>query len=136
MDISILDVATAANAGRQMEVRNANGQVLRDAAKKPITITLLGQYSDAVQAYDTKVTNRRFDAAAKGMTKITKEELKEEATDRLVVATKAWDFSELDGKTFPCTPENARLLWDDLRFGHLRDQAVQFINSDANFMPA
>lgn len=134
MDLNELDVSTAAAEGRPMDVINAKGAVVRKPDGTPLTVTLLGRFSDPVQDFSSKTTNKRLDAARRGADRLTEEELKAEATDKLVLATKAWDFTMLDGADFPCNHANARKLWTDVRFGNLREKALVFINDDGNFM--
>jgi hypothetical protein len=51
-----------------------------------------------------------------------------------VLCTKAWTFKILDGKEFPCTQQNIRKLWNDVRFRSLRETAIGFILNDGNFL--
>ncbi len=132
-DIAKLDIATASDEGRPMPIRNPRGEVVRHESGDPVTINLLGRHSERARAKERELANRRLEAAKMGKQR-TPEDFEVEAVEYLQACTVGWSFTEMDGKPFPCTPENAKKFWSDRRFSNIRVQADNWISEDANFM--
>ncbi|MGG5810941.1 hypothetical protein [Falsiroseomonas sp. CW058] len=131
-DIAALDSSTPSEEGREMELLRMDGAVVKHPDGRPVTITLRGRLSRAVQAADREIQNRRLEMSRRGR-RVSLEEADDEITTTLVAATKAWSFDTMDGQSFACTPENARKFWTDPRFLHLREQGLVFMREDARF---
>jgi hypothetical protein len=134
LDLSALDILTPSEEGRELFLSHPRtGDPWRDAAGNPMSITLLGQHSGAVQGAYEALSARMASRPAGSPTRSRKEEIADEA-DVLTAATRRWTFETLDNAPFPCTPENARKFWSDPRFGWIRIRALQFIGNDGNFL--
>lgn len=132
-DVSQLDAATPADAGATMNIiAPKTGTVARNENGEPITITLLGRFATKIMAVEKTQRLKRIELARRGHER-TPDDAVEEQLEVLIAATVAWNFTSLDGKEFPCTKENARLLYSDQRFLHLRIQAEAFMNDTKNF---
>lgn len=116
--------------GREMYFEDENGQ------KKYITITLKRGDSAEVQKFRNKILNARLRSVAHtGKMKFRDVELvQDEATDILVFCTVSWENVGLSGVELPCTPENARRLYDDASLSFIRKQVDEFITDDGNFL--
>ncbi len=133
-DLTKLDAKTRSDAGVAMTVINpATALPLRDDAGKPVTITLKGKSSAAYKTIWRVILDRNRDRSAKGITP-NEEEVRQDDIDLLTALTAAWDFTDLDGAPFPCTPENARRMWSDERFSWVMQQAMRFASNDGNFL--
>lgn len=135
-DIAAMDIATGSDAGAPMELIDpVRKTVLKDEKGDKVTITLLGINSQVARDTNRRLANATLDKQARGISVGNRiEEAEEEQTEVLTACTVGWSFTELDGKPFPFTPENARKFWADRRFKHIRDQATGFIRDTANFM--
>jgi hypothetical protein len=135
-DFSRLDVLSASEAGRPFVITNpTTGQPYRlnDEAKTPLAIVLRGRNSAIGRATLRQIGDERAAMEGEGR-QPTSEQIDEWNTRYLVAMTVSWNFDCLDGKEFPCNPENAEKLWRDPRFAWLRPRALEFIASDGNFL--
>lgn len=129
MDFANLDTADLANEGAVMPVHGPDGQpVTNDDA--PVTLTLLGDDSDALVKFDRITTN----AHLRGSQTITAELAEAKQINRLARACVGWSGVILDGAPLQHSEENARILFK--RFRWLRQQAAMFISDRANFLKA
>jgi hypothetical protein len=134
-DIASFDTRTNSQAGVPMTLISIKNRApIVQPAGTPVTITLFGRTSDVYRDMQRDLQEQNTDKLARGI-RPNREERDQDDVELLVVCTKAWTIDQRDGQAFPFTPENARLLWSDLRFLWLRDQAVAFIQTDANFLP-
>lgn len=138
-DISVLDVATASDAGVDMEVIDPRtGTPARDESDgSTVTIKLRSVFSSAAEECSKRITNRRAEEALRlgRAPRIGPEDIEQQNTEMLVACTVSWSKFMVDGEIFAFSPENARKLWTDRRFMILRSQALNFINDPARFMP-
>jgi len=136
MDLSILDILSPSEEGRKMHLSHPRtGDPWRDSAGNPLYITLLGQHSGAVQGA-MEALQARLEARSPGAPIRTREERAADDAEVLTAATRFWAFETMDGKPFPCTPENARRFWSDPRFAWIRHRALRFIADDGVFLAA
>jgi hypothetical protein len=63
----------------------------------------------------------------------TPEELRERAINYVVARLLRWTDMEMEGQPFPCTPDNARKILSDRRFGAVYDQANTFLMEEKAF---
>lgn len=140
-DFSALGL-TRTEEGAPMTIRHPKtGTPVLDEDKNPITITLLGQYSNAFRETLRAIQIARVEFSRNAQQinpgnpePIPQEQIDQEDTDTLVACTTGWAFRQLDGQAFPCNPRNARKLYSDRRFWWLRQQAMNFILADGNFL--
>ena len=133
-NINDLDIFTRAQQGVEMPVLHPATRTVVVSGGKQWTITLCGRASDAHRQALRVIEMQRAERAARGEA-ITPEQAERDNTEMLVACTKGWTPFALDGEVFEFSLANARRLWADRRFGWLREQAVRFINDDANFLP-
>lgn len=133
-DLSKYDVATAADEGRAHHLLSPSGEPLYDEANKPVTVTLYGRHSERARKMDRKISDARMEMARRGKTKRTADDIEREQNEMLVSCTGGWSFTHLHGEEFPHSEANARKFWGDRRMANFREQAIQFINDDANFL--
>lgn len=126
MNLDQFDTVSAANEGVKMELTDVHGAVVLKEDGTPLTITLLGQDSDAWIKAENAAQNRRLAQGAR--MKLTAEALRSEAIASLAKVTVAWDFEE------DCTYENAVRLYT--RYPLIRDQVDRFVGERANFTKA
>lgn len=130
MDLSTIDTAEMANAGAPMHLHGPNGAPLFTDEGDPITITLLGDDSDALTKLDRQTTNQHL----RGGNTVTAELAEAKHLNRLARATVAWSGITVDGKALDFSEEAARELYR--RFKWIRGQAAVFISDRANFLRA
>ena len=130
-DIAQVECVTAADEGRPMKLISPTGEILNDSDGKPVTITLHGRLSHHAKTLERRLADLRIAQAGQ---KRTVDDVERENVEMLTALTKDWTFDQLDGQTFPCNESNARKFWADRRFANIREQAVRFVNTDANFM--
>lgn len=113
-----------------------------DGAPRVAWIDLLSADSGKLRALDRATGNARIEAARRARNRVpavTIEQVESEALERLIAATAAWDLCTLDGEPiadFPCSPENARALYQADVMAWLREQVQAFIEDRANFKTA
>lgn len=133
-DLATLDTKTRSDQGVDMPIIHPGSkQPLRDDEGQPITIRLLGRTADRYRQQTRDIQEQRARRAAGGV-KTTLEDIERENIDTLTACTVGWQGLSLDGQVFPYTVDNARRLWSDGRFIWLRDQAMNFIAEDGNFL--
>lgn len=133
MDLSAINTVSAANEGAVLELRGPDGAaLLQDDGTTPITITLLGDDSDAMVALAHKQANRFL--RSQGRAPVTAEGAMSNMIERLATATIAWDGFTVDGETWPCDADHAKKLYRD--FPWIRDQVKAFTEDRANFSKA
>jgi hypothetical protein len=133
-DIAALDVVTPSDAGAVMELIDLRtGEVAKDSEGKPVWIKLAGVYSSKTREAERALNEQRILSIRDGKPAPSDSE----ATAGLFAAcTLDWSFDTMDGKPFPCTPENAKAFWLDPRFATILNQADRFVSKIANFTKA
>ena len=133
-DIAVLDTLTRSQEGVPMPVLHpATRQVIMLEDGRPWTITLCGRSSDAHRSVMREIEAGRADRLARGQ-QPTPEDIERDNNRVLVACTKGWTTVLRDAVPFEYSHDNARTLWSDRRFAWLRDQAIRFIQDDANFL--
>ena len=130
MDFANLDTAELANEGAVMPVNGPDGQPVTQEDGSPVTLTLLGDDSDALVRFDRITTNEHL----RGSKALTAELAEAKQISRLARACVGWSGVVLDGKPFPHSEENAKALFK--RFRWLRQQVQMFTADRANFLKA
>jgi hypothetical protein len=128
-------VAPALNSGAVMPLLDPAGVPIENEDGTPLTITLVARNSVKGLAALRANANRRMAEARRGQQSGV-ERNEADATEVLAACTIAWTIELLDGAAFSCTPDNARKLYSDDRFRRWREQADDFISSEANFIKA
>lgn len=107
IDISQLDVVTAANTGVEIELFHPATK-----AKLDIWVTIEGSDSDEYRKTQRAQQNRRLRTAQRGRggMKVTAEEIEQEAFELIAVGIKGWRNMVFKGAELPYSPENAIML--------------------------
>lgn len=63
----------------------------------------------------------------------TPDELRGRTIAYIVARLLRWTDIEMEGGAFPCTPENARKILSDRRYGLVFDQANEFLREEKDF---
>jgi hypothetical protein len=147
-DLASFDILPLSEKGVAMPLRHPfTGVALRDEdseEKTPWTVTLLGRHSTAFAAAiktinEVRATDQKtFAAQYPGMPipPVPQERIDRENTDLLCACTREWTITVLDGKPFHCSPENMRTFWIGKRWPFFRQQGLDFMLGDANFLPS
>lgn len=135
-DLAELDTLTLAEEGVEMPLLHprTRAAILDEDGKTPLTITLAGRQSDAFRDVLKAIQSRRGELRIRGQEQDGDAKEREDI-EILVACTRAWTLKMLDKGPFPCTPANVRKLWNDARFRTLRETAMAFLLTDANFLP-
>jgi len=135
LDLSKLDTATPAEEGSVVELEHpATGEPLRDPeTKKPITVTLRGKDSPAVQAVANKQWDRRQERIRRQKSHSSAAVVEADSVEVLVAATISWSGIALDGEVLECTPENAYKVYSDDRFPWLVEQLSRALGDRERF---
>ena len=138
MDFNLpgMDTRTLSEEGVDMQVKSLQGEHLKDADGKPVTLKLLGPDSDKYRAMTRQQVRKRFSrAAGADATKDTFAEDEADALNILVACTVGWSgVNTTKGEPIPCTPDTVRALYTN--FPAIRDQADVFMATRANFTKA
>lgn len=135
-DIAKLDTRSQSEAGVAMSIAHPRtGAPILDDAGKPVTITLQGPNSQAFKTMLRGLQLRRVEMAGRGV-KMLEADFDRERFDTLVAVTVGWSFDELDGKSFPFSPENCRLFYSDSRWDWVISQAYGWCQQDGNYLPS
>lgn len=134
MDLASIDTSELANKGVALELRGPNGAALFQDDNTPVSITLLGDDSDALARVNNINTNQFLRGTSSGQTGITAEQAKTNEINKFAAATVSWSGITVNGEVLDCTPDNAKSLYR--RFPWIRDQVRAFISDRANFTKA
>jgi len=127
MELGKLDTKTASNAGAEVQITDAAGQLT------DIFITVVGIDSDEFRKAEKEMQNRRLKHAQRGGKKsITAEILEDEMIERLARCTTGWRGLTDNGKEVVFSYDKAKELYTDLPL--LRDQVEEFIGDRENFL--
>ncbi len=134
-DLNQLDVMSPSDEGYWLEIVNP-------VTKKPIPLTtgevaaikLAGPRSERMQKFITQALDRVIRDQRKGTLANDAESSRARETEIYVHAVLDWRLPPLDGKELPCTPKNARMLFNDLRFSWLREQVAAGVNDETPFL--
>jgi len=130
-DLSNLDTSAAAEMGAVLDV-------LHPTENLPIgvRITLAGADSDIYQKFVNKAANKVRQRIKPGRpyTPPSQEEENERGIALLVACTLGWEGMIMNGKEYPFTPENARVLYANPGYTWLRTQVDEFIGDRSNFL--
>ena len=136
MDLANVDTIVAADEGAELQLRSpVDDAVLRDEKTgEPVTVNLVGSDSKEYMKITHQIQNRRLGKrlGRGSRVKTTAEEIEADALELLVTSTKTWKHIILDGAELPCTPDNARKLYQ--RFPWIREQVDEFIADRTNFL--
>lgn len=132
-DLSLVDILSPSERGKPMELKHPNGQTYKTSAGLPVVINLMGRLAAPAVALQKKF-NEEIAAIRNGGRQVEPDTLKQQDTEYLTALTRSWNIEALDGEPFPCTPQNARKLWEDARFSWVRQRALEFVLADANFL--
>lgn len=118
-----------------MEVRDAAGEIQRDAAGKALTITLYGpgskQYQKAKHAAEQRNNNRVMARMQGSDEKLTADDKIAEQAEFLAGCTASFNGVEIEG----CAGfEMFKEAYSDIEIGHIAEDAQKFIASRANFL--
>lgn len=133
-DIASATVYHELNEGSFLHLTDPRGVKLYNADKKPVGVTLYGRNSERGIAAARAVGNQRLADRFRGGAPTTIEVNEQNNAEILAACTGPWTWTELDGQPFPHNLDNARRFWNDERFRRWRDQAEEYISSEANFM--
>lgn len=132
-DISNVSTLDQADKGVFMPFLDPKtGDPIRDADKKEVGVVLRGRLSTHGQKAEIARAEKRLEMGRRSQ-EVSVDTLESETTELLVALTVSWTFDSLDGKPFPCTPENARSFWSDPRFRAQRERANFWVGNEANF---
>jgi hypothetical protein len=124
---------------RQLEQQDTAEYVLLTPAgdKTDVVFTLAGATHPIREAFEKRATTRNLrDFNKKGRATLPEDpdDIKDLQVDRLTACTLGWEGMMLDGKDYPFSPQNARQLYDDVKFAWLRDQVDAALRAVENFI--
>jgi hypothetical protein len=112
------------------------GRAIKNDDGSPMTITLLGRTSEAFTetARDCQLARAKYVSDGN---QVDADYTFGEDTRILCACCTDWNIDEFGGlKPFPWSAANARRLFNDKNMRWLNRQALDFVMSDANFLPA
>lgn len=133
-DIATVTAFDDLSRGAFLHLTHPSGAPIYDDAGQAVGVVLRGRNSmEGIEAA-RRVGNKRLSEARRpGGAQITVESNEAMNAEVLAVCTVSWTFDQIDGKSFPCNFQNALKFWQDERFRRWRNQAEEFIDSEANF---
>lgn len=134
LDLAKLDTRKAANKGVQMNLLSPlDGSELRDKNGNPFYLIVLGADSDAYRALRQQQQDKVFQNPRLRNLGVSSNLLEQQVKDRVAAAIIGFsDNLVLNGKRLEYSEESVREL---LEFSWVLDQAFQFIEDRANFLP-
>lgn len=131
MDLSVLEPVEGATIQLRHPVTN---EPLADETG-PVTVDIVGVDSPKFQARQRVLTNKRLATAGNRKSKITAEDLEEEAISTIAACITGWSGNvELDKKPLEFSRTNAKALITRLRW--IGEQVDLAIADRANFLKA
>ncbi len=123
------------NEGSKMLIRNPdNTPAVVGEDKTQLYIVLRSRFSDAAKAAQWGVQDERMKAANRGVRQdLNSAMLFQDQTDSLVACVVGWNLIGADGQPIDCTRDNADKLFSNPLYAHIREQAQEFVNTNANF---
>lgn len=134
MDLSALDTAELANQGALLELRDPAGNPVLQEDGSPVTLTLLGEDSDALTQVNNRHANQFLRGTSAGGQAVTAEMSKTNEINKFAAATVGWSGIVVDGEAIQFSTDAAKGLYR--RFPWIRDQVRTFIGDRANFTKA
>ena len=129
LDLNALDFESSAAAGARLDLHHPTTNAPTGA-----WLQLLGVDSDAYRAALRATQRARLKQASRNKRIVlTPEELEAEALNLLVIATTGWGGFVQGGQPLDFSAEAARALY--ARHNWIREQAEEFVNDRANFLP-
>ncbi|MEH3087725.1 MAG: hypothetical protein PGN26_14595 [Xylophilus ampelinus] len=127
--------ALAIAATGKMPIRDAVGEVQKDEAGNPLTITFHSPGSKAFQKAKHAAEQRNNDRVmarmqGKSEAKLSAEDKAAERAEFLAACTISIDGADLDGQS---GHEAFKALYSDLELGHIADDADKFLADRGNF---
>ena len=123
-DFAARDCAARAERGACLEVLDP-----LSGEGTGVSITLAGADSSIYRNASSALVRRRLKNGSR--TAFDPDKVREEGIEILAACTLSWKGVVVDGKTLPCTRENAVMLYS--RFPWLREQAESFIADRAAY---
>lgn len=132
-DLDVLD-STPADEGRDMEVRNKLGEVIRHADGRPFTITVLGSESKLFRDLVQKQNDRRSESFFRTRRPVASSIVQRDNRELLLRMIKKWDIA-FQGKAVPSNEKGYRLVLENEKIGpEILRQIDDFVGNVANFM--
>lgn len=129
MDLSKLDLQTAADEGAVMELRHPSTHEILVDDGEPVTITLLGQDSRKWK----QMVRQNLDKRLKKNRQVLKSaQIEEENIDILAACTLAWTGIEYDGEVLECNRANAKKVYSNVSW--ILEQAMDFTGERSNYL--
>jgi hypothetical protein len=133
VDLSIFDTKTLADQGFDLDIAD-----IRTGQPSGFRVRILGVDSEVMQQRIRDEAERIAEAMKRDQRlNETPEESRARRIERLVLATVGWsDNAVILGEAFPFSADNARRLYTDPRFPHIREQVERGIQNRVNFLRA
>ncbi len=116
------------NTGAVVPLYNKNGEPALDSKGTPVTVTLLGEYSDAVRNVQ-EAQNKKM--LRDGVVQLRPGDLRARQVEAAAAAITAWTGVESGGQPLSLTPDNARRFLT--AFPHYLKQVEAGIRNHASF---
>ena len=130
-NLKSFDTKTYADRGVEMTLKLLDGEPAEAEDGTPVTITVAGSDRDVYHRAARVQRNQILEAKANGV-EAGDDPVYEAWIDVLVACTLDWKGLADDNGPLPCTPENARRLYD--QFPVVREQVDRFILDRRNFL--
>lgn len=131
-DLSDLDISAASEAGVVVEIVRPGSAGPIMTPDGPMSVTVAGEQSERFQKARRSAANRRL--AMKGRSKLTIEELEEEALDSLCKCVLAWNGFYKAGVQLASDYTNVRAILANPGYVWLRKQIDEAVGDEANFI--
>lgn len=131
-DLDMLD-STPADEGRDMELRNKLGEVIRHADGRPFTITLLGADSKLFRDLLQKQSDRRSEQFFRTRRPVPAAIMQRDNRELLLRMIKKWDIA-FQGQPVPSNEKGYRSILENEKIGpEVLRQIDDFVGNAANF---
>lgn len=128
MDIGKLDSIIAADEEvADVTITQKSGEPYLAADGTPATIGVVGSESKQYRLGRDKITRK---LTRMGRVRFEPEDIRKNRVEQAAAAVVRWHGWEMNGKDWPCTPENVKLL---LAYDHILEQVEYAIASHADF---
>lgn len=131
MDLDAIDTNAGSFAVELMHP--GTGAALLDDQGNPITISVVGKYSDQYIKVQKAQQNRRLKAAGRKGLKLTADELEAEANELIAACITGWSGIVIGGEVLEFSLGNARKLIANPKMAWVKEQLDVAIGDEANF---
>ena len=137
-ELSSFHVAASAARGVELHLESpVDDRPLYDENGDPVFVTILSDDHPKIRKHDRAVSDRRLAKLNRGKkADLTSEMVEQDAIDKAIAATTAWNLPPLNGVKLPFSEKNARRVYSDPGFVWIVEQILTAMKDRKRFFEA